>query len=1220
MSLTQEVMSPAEERYRSAGGRVYLTGVQALVRVLVNQRRLDTRDGRDTAAFVSGYEGSPLAGFDLELGRQAKLLAELGIVHRPGVNEELAATAVEGSQLASLRPDVTCGGVVGLWYGKAPGLDRATDALRHANLMGTFPGGGVVAAVGDDPSAKSSTVPSASELALAELAMPTLYPADSQDVLDFGLHAVAVSRASGLWSALKLVTAVADGGCEVDVALDRFPPPAPGTPAPETGAPAPYRHEITASLLGAVPVAAEASAFGVRLETAARYAAEHGLNVIRGHGSGDRIGIVAAGPVYLAVCEALDRLGIDDAARAALGIRLLKMGMIFPVAGAQIDRFADGLTEIVVVEEKRPFLETAFKEHLYGRAGAPRIVGKRDESSAVLVRQDGELDVPAVTVALARRLAASGAAQAARWLQERETPPAQAASAQAASAQAASAQSGPAPTRRILPLAAARGPYFCSGCPHNRSTQVPDGSLVGAGIGCHAMVLMMPASQVGDVVGLTQMGGEGAQWIGMAPFVRTGHLLQNLGDGTFHHSGSLAVRAAVAAGSHVTYKLLYNSAVAMTGGQVAEGGRTVSELTHLLRAEGVARIIVTTESPRRYRRVRLAPGVRVWHRDRLEEAQRVLAATAGVTVLIHDQQCATEKRRARKRAQAGGRRTAEPRVVINERVCEGCGDCGRKSNCLSVQPVSTEYGRKTRIHQSTCNTDYSCLDGDCPSFVTVRPARRGRGGNGATNGQPAANGSSTAAGGELPEPSPVVAASDFSIRITGIGGTGVVTVAQILAAAAARDGRSVRTLDQTGLSQKGGAVVSDLRISAEPQLRANRLSQDDCDLYLGCDILVATEDRNLTVAGADRTVAVVSTSFVPTGAQVADPAAPLPDLTACQARIEEATRPAPRVFLDAHDVARRVIGSDQYANVLLLGAAFQVGAIPLSLGSIRHAITANGVAVPQNLAAFEAGRRSALPIAGPTAEPADSPAVPAAPDRAQADRAQADRAQAGRADGLLVTAASALAGTSDAALLDLVRRRAGELCDYQDERVATGYLATLDVVYRAETEAGVEGTRLTAELARQLYKLTAYKDEYEVARLSLDPEFSRMIAAEFGPGARFAWRLHPPVLRSLGLRRKIALGPWARPALVALRGARRVRGTRWDVFGHTEVRRTERQLLAEFRELAAELAVRLTPANHDLAVRIAALPDVVRGYEHVKLANIVTYREQLAGLLAEFRA
>ncbi|GGM35675.1 pyruvate ferredoxin/flavodoxin oxidoreductase [Dactylosporangium sucinum] len=1154
------------DRYVCDDGTVYLTGIQALVRMLLDQRRLDRARGLRTAGFVSGYEGSPLAGYDLELARRSALLDEHDVIHRPGLNEELAATAVQGTQLAATRPDVRVEGIFGVWYGKAPGLDRATDALRHANLMGTHPAGGALALVGDDPIAKSSTVPSASEPALADLCMPTVYPADVQEIVDLGLHAIAMSRASGLWTAMKLPTNVVDGGGMVRVGPGRVQPVLPEVRHDGR----PYRHAVTARLLPPVPVVAESTAFNVRLEIAREYAALNALNPMRSGGRRDRFGILTAGKAYLDVCQALRLLGLDEEAQTRYGIRVLKLGMIFPLEPRIIEAFAEGLDEILVVEEKRPFLETAVKAELYGRTAAPRILGKRDDAGSPLLANDGELDVDAIATALATRLARAGDVPEARaWLSSR------------------------APRRQVnvprpLPLLS-RTPYFCSGCPHNRSTQVPEGSLVGGGIGCHSMVLFMEPEQVGDVVGVTQMGGEGTQWLGMEPFLATRHLVQNIGDGTFHHSGSLAVRAAVAADANITFKLLYNSAVAMTGGQAAVGVRTVPQLTELLAAEGVARIIVTTEEPARYRGVRLARGAQVWHRDRLEEAQRVLADVPGVTVLIHDQQCAAEKRRERKR-----RRPAVPevRVLINERVCEGCGDCGTKSNCLSVQPVATEYGRKTRIHQASCNTDYSCLDGDCPSFVTVRPGKPKPAG---TPGRPVPPPEPD----QLPDPVPCVDADDFTVRITGIGGTGVVTVAQILAAAAHHHGLFVRSLDQTGLSQKGGAVVSDIKLSRAPSERANKLAAGECDVYVGCDILVAAQDKHLDVADRHRTVAVVSTAQVPTGRMVVDTGAAFPGIADLTSVVAATTRASPGAFFDARAVAVDAFGDDQYANVILLGAAYQLGALPLPLAAFRHAITLNGASVEVNLRAFELGRRSVL---GNPVPPGGAAPRATLPDVAA----------------LVARFAPGLRTSAPAAVVELATNRAGDLVGYQSAAYAQRYLAAVEAVWRAESSRVPGRSELTEGTATYLYKLMAYKDEYEVARLCLDPEFRAQVAEQFGSGARFAWRLHPPVLRALGLGRKVSFGRWATPLLAALRAGRRVRGTRWDLFGLTEVRRTERRLVAEYMSVIEETLDSLHPDNHDIAVQIAGLPDQIRGYEHVKLVSVGHYAQRLSALRAQF--
>ncbi|MFI5590212.1 indolepyruvate ferredoxin oxidoreductase family protein [Amycolatopsis sp. NPDC051758] len=1119
-----------EDRYLREAGTVHLTGVQALVRLLFDRVRHDRARGGDPAVFVSGYEGSPLAGYDLELGRRAKLLEKHDVVHRPGLNEELAATSVMGSQLVAGAGGQR--GVTGFWYGKAPGLDRASDALRHANLAGTDPRGGAVAFVGDDPNAKSSTVPCASELALADLAIPIFYPVDSQDVLDLGMHAVELSRASGLWTSLKVVANVADASGTAVVS--------PEWTAPEIERA--YRHTPTSRLLGTSLADLERSLFTVRLPLALEYLRAIGVNRITTRGPADRIGIVSAGKSYLDLRQALRTLGLDAEALSRYGIRVLKLGAIHPLEPSIVREFADGLGEIVVVEEKRAFIETALKEVLYGVPGAPAITGKKDLDGRTLFTELGELDPDGVAAGLARRLPegiTSVDAYQARRRRERISVP-------------------------LL----ARTPYFCSGCPHNSSTKVPEGTLVGGGIGCHTMALFMEPDQVGTVLGVTQMGGEGTQWIGMAPFVEAGHFVQNIGDGTFTHSGSLAVRAAVAAGVNITYKLLYNSAVAMTGGQDAVGGLPVEKVAELLLVEGAKRVVITSDAPGRLRRRKLPNGVEVRDRTELLTTQEELAAIKGVTVLIHEQECAAEKRRKRRR---GKQETPATRVVINERVCEGCGDCGTKSNCLSVQPKPTEFGRKTTIHQSSCNVDYSCLAGDCPSFVTVVPTgkkQRRKLGELAADAVPA----------------PETNQKDFTVRITGIGGTGVVTVTQILATAAVLDGRHVRTLDQTGLAQKGGAVVSDLKVTAEPVEQAPKLAAAECDLYLACDALVGADATNLGVADPARTTAVVSTTEVPTGRMVVDTSVSFPDPGSVLAPLEAAA--ARTVSLDARGLAETLFDDDQFANVLQLGAAYQTGVIPLPASVIERAIELNGTAVAANIQAFRRGRQLV----------ADPDALTTSPAPAASVAQPAVRA--------LVHAEP---GSELARLLDI---RIPDLVAYQDEAYARAYAEYVEQVRVLEDGP----TEVTEAVAKHLYKLMAYKDEYEVARLSLDPAFLTGLSEEFGSGTRYAYRLHPPVLRALGMKRKISLGPWFRPAFRLLHALRRLRGTPFDPFGHAEVRRVERELVDDYRGTVLQ-AFRADDVDRARVLALAELPDLVRGYEDVKLANVAKYREKQAELL-----
>ena len=1164
MTITPDRTIRLEDRYELLQGEVHLTGLQALVRLPLDQHRQDRRNGLRTATLVSGYEGSPLGGFDLELSRRQQLLAEHDVVVRPSVNEELAANAVQGSQLASAADGRTHDGVVGIWYGKAPGLDRATDALRHANLGGAAGTGGVLALVGDDSIAKSSTVPSSSEIAMAEIGMTVLSPADPQDVLELGLHGIALSRFCGLWTGLKLATNVVDGASTVSVGPDRVQPVFPD----RTVGREPYHHSVSANFLQPHLAELESTLLTTRVELARRYARANGLNQIHGD-AGARIGIVAAGATYLDVHQALTMMGLGPTELASSGVRVLKLGMVSPLEPEILREFSRGLDEIIVVEEKRAFIELAVKDLLYGEPGAPAVFGKRGPDGAQLLRPQADLPPEVIAEAIAPRIAARVlGSPVAAWMTR---------------AAAAAAE----PARRLLPMVN-RSPFFCSGCPHNRSTAVPSGSLVGAGIGCSALAAFMPEQRVGTIVGLCQMGGEGGAWIGMAPFVEHSHLIQNLGDGTFHHSGSLAVRASVAAGSHITYKILYNGTVAMTGGQQAVGKMAVPELVTSLLAEGVAKVVVTTEDLSRYQGVRLPRGVDLRHRDALEEVQRELAAVPGVTVLIHDQECATELRRKRKRKLA-----VEPkeRVFINQRVCEGCGDCGATSNCLSVQPVDTEFGRKTQIHQASCNKDFSCLDGDCPSFIRVLP--------GATPAPRERERRLEAA--DLPQPVVKVPAVDFNLRITGIGGTGVVTTAQILSTAAVMSGMQVRGLDQMGMAQKGGAVVSDIKLSSAPFVGANKVGPGECDLYLGCDILVAANEANLAVTSPSRTIAVVSTTAVPTGAMVTDTAASFPDVEATLNRITEGTRAADGASADVRTLVTRLFGDDQHANIFLVGMACQAGAIPVDAAHIESAIELNGVAVERNQQAFRRGRQL---VADPDAL---DKALPGRPTVASPTSPRV-REIAGLVE----------SGT-DPELAEVVLRRVGELVAYQDTAYATRYATFVEHVREREHAVLGSAELVTAAVTRNLYKLMAYKDEYEVARLSLDPQLERDLKEQFGDDVRYSFALHPPVLRALGMKRKIALGSWFRPGFRLLYAMRHLRGTRLDPFGRATVRVTERTLIEEYTAAVTRAVGRLSPGNSHLVAEIAELPDLVRGYEDIKLANVAAFRQQLAAREKDLR-
>ncbi|WP_459645095.1 indolepyruvate ferredoxin oxidoreductase family protein [Kineococcus sp. NUM-3379] len=1156
------------ERYRPGARPVLLTGVQAVARLLAEQHVRDTRAGLRTATLVSGYQGSPLAGLDRTLAAVPALRTEHGVHLVPAVNEELGATAVWGSQTELPGGFRDHDGVVGLWYGKGPGVDRSGDVLRHANLYGAHPRGGVLALAGDDPASKSSTVPCVSERTLAAYGLPVLYPRDAEELVVLGLHGIALSRASGCWVGLKIVSDVADGLFTVDRDFA-----AVRTHVPELeweGRPWTYAQRRmgvpTDSLL------AEADLLGPRWAAVEAYAAANPLDEVTLDPPAAVLGLVAPGAQYDVLRQALASLGLDDAALSRAGVRLMRVGMPYPLGRSVLTRLARGVERVVVVEEKTAFVETQVRDLLYGTPGAPAVLGKRDAAGRPLVPAGGTLTADLLTAPLRRVLAGLV-----------ELPRERVALA-------------------LTPVGAPRTPYFCSGCPHNRSTVLPEGSLGAGGIGCHTMVTISPR-ETSRVTGLTQMGGEGAQWIGQAPFTDVPHVFQNMGDGTFFHSGQLAVQACVAAGVDVTFKILHNQVVAMTGAQDAQGALDVPALTRKLAAEGVVRTVVCADDPSRYgRRARFAPGTLVWPRERLDEAQRLLREVPGVTVLVYDQMCAAEARRLRKRGQLPERTT---RVVIDEAVCEGCGDCGRKSNCLSVQPVETPLGRKTRIDQSSCNTDYSCLEGDCPSFVTVRlePGR-------AAERSPAAGRAPA-----VPDPEPVALQGEHDVFLAGVGGTGIVTVNALLATAALRDGLRSAGLDQTGLSQKAGPVTSHLRFTPQGSgAGGNRVTAGSAHAVLAFDLLVAADPRNLAVAGPG-TVVVASTSRTPTGGMVYDPSVRHPGEEELLGRLRGVT--AGVVELDAQAAAQALFGSTVAANLLVVGAAFQAGALPLRAGSIEEAVRANGVAVKDNLAAFRWGRVAVA-----------DPAAFAAATRPAGARRPAP-------DGSRFLAGSPLAGRTR----ELVGVRAGAMAAWGGEARARRYVELVELAWaaqrravpggeagtrsgEAETRSGEAETRFSEAVAGAVHRLWAYKDEYEVARLLTDPAGRAAVLAQVPGAARPTYNLHPPLLRALGMRRKLALGPSWRPALRVLAAARPLRGTALDPFGYARVRRLERALAAEVedvvRRLAAELEAELEGGAGtevlERAVAVLEAADLVRGYEDVKLAGVRRYRDRRAEL------
>jgi indolepyruvate ferredoxin oxidoreductase len=1153
------------DRFTNDYGTVFLTGIQAMARLPLEQLRADRAAGLRTAAFAAGYPGSPLGGLDSALERAVRESGETDIVLRPSVNEEYAATAVMGSQLAGTRPDARYDGVIGIWYGKAPGVDRASDAIRHAVFAGADPKGGVVLLAGDDPNAKSSTLPSTSAGVLADLHIPVLYPGDPEDVLELGRHAIAMSRATGLWVGMKIVANVADGSANVSLDPNRVNPVIPlhhGVP---------YQHRPDPRLLTPYTLDFEREIVEVRTNLALQYAEFNHLNREVVRSSNAWVGIISSGITYWEVREALAVIGLDsDEAISNAGIRMLRMGLPIPFNASTIREFAEGLEEIFVIEEKTPNVESRVKDALYNTSHRPRIVGEFDEFDRRLIKSYGALHADDLVGPLRSRLARLADLLA------------------------------PEPSvRERIPLAVNRTPYFCSGCPHNRSTVTDPGTAVGAGIGCHTMILLGGEERYGDIAGLTCMGSEGTQWIGMAPFVETPHLIQNMGDGTFFHSGQLAMTAAIAAGVNITYKLLWNGAVAMTGGQNPTGGIPLDRVCRSLLAQGVKRIIITSDDPARTRHLGLPSEVDVKDRTELAESQRELAAVTGVTVLIHDQRCAAELRRDRKRGKISQPPT---RVAINHRVCEGCGHCAEVSNCLSVQPFDTPFGRKTTIDQDSCNIDLSCLEGDCPAFVTITQPKRARR-------------SRASAPAQLPvPPTPIPAPSesadaDVNIHITGIGGTGVVTTGQLIGTAAMLDGSNVQGLDQIGLSQKAGPVVSDLRITRQGRSGSNRLGDRQADLLLAFDLLVAASATGLDAADATRTAVVGSLDVVPPGAKTAHPEIDMPTAAELLKRVEAETRPDAQFWASASDLSQALVGDTVGTNVFVVGMAVQAGLLPVSPEALETAIELNGVATELNTAAFRWGRWwvadqpmvEAAAAAQPVTVPRDAQALENSDRSVLGPKLNARILELADGDTVL------------AAALELFT---AEVVRFQNRALAGRYLDGVAEFAAVERRVNPGSAALTAAVAAGLFKLTAYKDEYEVARLLLDPDGHAPAADVAQPVDRLAWRLHPPTLRAMGRKTKIALpvGRW-RPLMAMLAKGKHLRGTLIDPFGRANVRQEERRLPHEYlTALRHAVEGASTPEHLQAAQAVAEAADLVRGYEDIKLANIERFRAAISRL------
>jgi len=1152
-----------DDKYALDSGRVYLTGAQAFVRLLILQRQRDALAGLNTAGFVSGYRGSPLGALDQSLWKAQKFLDRAHIKFQPGLNEDLAATSVWGSQQVNLYPGAKYDGVFSMWYGKGPGVDRCGDVFKHANHAGTSKHGGVLVLAGDDHGAKSSTLPHQSDHMFSAAMMPVLYPSSVQEILDLGLHGWAMSRYSGLWVGFKCVADTVESSSSVYIdpehtkiiVPDDFPLPPDGL---SIRWPDPF-------------LATEARMQNYKIYAALHYCRVNQLNkvVIGSPDSGKpaRLGIITSGKSYLDVRQALDDLGITEADAAEIGIRVFKVAMPWPLEPEGVRQFAEGLEEILVVEEKRQVVEYQLKEQLYNWRDdvRPRVVGKFDEKGE-WVRPHGDWLLPALselTPAMIARVIA-------QRIERLGLLPRQAEQLKARVDWINAKEAALAKPRITLE----RTPWFCSGCPHNTSTNVPEGSRATAGIGCHVMAIWMDR----NTNTFTHMGGEGVPWIGQAPFTDEKHIFANLGDGTYYHSGVLAIRAAIAAKANITYKILYNDAVAMTGGQPFDGPLTAGDIARQVAAEGVAKVVVVSDEPDKYPAGYFASGTAIHHRDELDSVQRVLRDTPGTTVLLYDQTCAAEKRRRRKR---GKFPDPAKRVFINELVCEGCGDCGVKSNCVSVAPVETEFGRKRTIDQSSCNKDFSCVNGFCPSFVTVE-------GGGLRKPKKAEAGEFPA----LPDPIPRSTPKPYGIVVTGIGGTGVVTIGALLGMAAHLEGKGCSVLDMTGLAQKNGAVVSHVRIANTPEeLHATRIAAGDADLILACDILTGVGYEQLAKMQKGVTHALVNTALVMPAGFTRDPDLKFP-LGSMEREIEEAVGVGDAEFLDATKLATGLMGDSIATNLFMVGYAYQRGLLPVSGAAILRAIELNAAAVDANKKSFAWGRLAAV-------DPA-------------------------KVSALAIPAVKPASQRLSESLEEMVARRVEFLTAYQDAAYAKRYSDFIARVRAAES-ARVPGSQaLTEAVARYDFKLLAVKDEYEVARLYAETDFRERVAQQFDGDYKLVFHLAPPLVAkpdaATGVVKKRTYGPWMMKAFTLLAKMKGLRGTAFDPFGKTAERRQERALPAEYETLVTELLGALAPHNLELAVELASIPEHIRGYGHVKERFLGEAKKKEAGLLAEFRA
>jgi indolepyruvate ferredoxin oxidoreductase len=1146
--MSRHVVSLAD-RYDLSVGRVMLNGSQAIVRLTLMQKARDAAAGLDTGGFITGYRGSPLGALDTHFEKAAPLLEPRDIVFIPGLNEELAATAIWGAQQSRLFGEGRKDGVFCLWYGKGPGVDRSGDVFRHANIAGTDPNGGVLVLMGDDHAAESSTVAHQSEFALIDAMMPILHPAGVQEILDYGLLGLALSRFSGCWVGLKCVhdnvesTAVVDGRPDrIRIRLPRdveLPPGGLNIRLPDDR------------------LAAEERLHRYKLPAARAFARINGIDRIVWNTPDARVGVVATGKSWLDLRQALIDLNIDEERARDLGLKLLKIGMVWPLDPQVIRDFAKGLELILVIEEKRPLLETQIRDILYHLPAdsRPAVIGKQDEHGAPLLPAHGVLDPNMIAGLLGERLLKMAGEDPA--LRE--------------------ALAGVHERRRHserLPEGMIRTPWYCAGCPHNTSTRLTEGARGYAGIGCHWLVQLMPERRT---LGHTQMGGEGANWIGEGLFSRRRHVFQNMGDGTYAHSGILAIRACLAAGANITFKILCNDAVAMTGGQPIDGGITVPDIARQTRAEGVRRIAIVSDDPHRWPRHLFPPGTTFHHRDELPLVEREMASTPGVSIIIYDQVCAAERRRRRRR---GLMPPPQEFVVINEELCEGCGDCGVQSNCVALVPVETPWGRKRQVDQSLCNHDYTCLKGFCPAMVTVRTA--------SASGRGAGTPSSC---GNIPRPpsvpdvSPPPPERPWAIALAGIGGTGVVTIGQIIGHGAHLAGLGAGIIDMSGISQKNGTVITHLKLAATPEeVPAIRVADGSADLLLGFDILTTASRRILRMSHPRRTAAVVNTHPVMPGQFATNPDLEL-NVGDMKERLRAAIAEERLLLADTVALARRLFGDALFANMLALGMAWQKGWVPVPATALEEAIRLNGREIDANIAAFRWGRALAH----------DSALLRRLSPRKEKP--------AETLDAIVEEGRTLLARWHDGTIAEDYTAFIHKLA--QDERQRTGRDAISRVV------------------ARQLARLTAIKDEYEVARQLTDPEFLSRIRREFGENAEITLWLAPPLLArrdpATGRPQKRPHGRLTRAVLPLLARMKGLRGTPFDIFAWRRERREEMAIAARYREIMRKAITHLTPANEETVLRLAASASEIRGFGEMRLKAFRKWQKEADRALHELK-